>query len=294
VCSSDLSDLEAFAGRLPALQEAGATTIAVPSSLLDAPGLLEEANTFVKAEGLSGRVFTQLAAEPGPPAWPRLIDRMNAWREAAPEIPAMVTTVGLQAFLPDGLDIWGIHLPMLDTINNKAILERNAEGGTAWWYVHHTPPRPYGNLFLDFAALEHRVLFMQAWASGFAGMHYWSAFHSPHEDDVYSSQLDITPANGNGVLLYPGREGVVPSIRLACVRDGLEDFDYLALLSQTLKEARAANLAPRLIAQAEEALNLEEIIPNLVGFTRDESAFASKRVELGRAIAALRTPLRAK
>ena len=34
---------------------------------------------------------------------------------------------------------------------------------------------------------------------------------------------------GDGQLLYPGAKGPLPSIRLANVRDGSEDYDYLAM-----------------------------------------------------------------
>ncbi len=287
-------DLETFEQALRALEASGATTVHVPPSLLDAPALLEQANRFVSAKGLSGQAFTQLAAEPAPPSWPRLMDRVTAWQEAAPGIPVMVTTFGLQPFLPEGLDIWGVHLPMLDTLNNRAVLERNSAGGESWWYVHHSPPRPYGNFFLDFGALEHRMLFMQAWAAGFDGMHYWSAFRARPGQDVWAEQLDVTPANGNGVLLYPSADGPVPSIRLAAIRDGLDDFDYLALLSERLRQARAAGLSESLIRQGESALNLEAILPNLVQFTRDSSAFEAKRREIGKAIGMLGKALESK
>ena len=43
---------------------------------------------------------------------------------------------------------------------------------------------------------------------------------------------------GDGMLLYPGNkvgiDGPVGSLRLEVFRDGLEDFDYLALADQRL------------------------------------------------------------
>lgn len=37
---------------------------------------------------------------------------------------------------------------------------------------------------------------------------------------------------GDGQLLYPGADGPLPSIRLANVRDGIEDYEWLMLLAQ--------------------------------------------------------------
>ena len=48
--------------------------------------------------------------------------------------------------------------------------------------------------------------------------------------------------HGDGVLLYPGPAGPIGSIRLANIRDGLEDYEYLWLLAQKdgIEAARAA------------------------------------------------------
>jgi hypothetical protein len=49
--------------------------------------------------------------------------------------------------------------------------------------------------------------------------------------------------NGEGSLVYPARpvgyDGVVPTIRLKALRDGIEDYEYLALLERLGKVAEA-------------------------------------------------------
>jgi hypothetical protein len=47
---------------------------------------------------------------------------------------------------------------------------------------------------------------------------------------------------GDGQLLYPGVDGPIASIRLANIRDGLEDYEYLWLLAHRsgMKAARQA------------------------------------------------------
>ena len=37
---------------------------------------------------------------------------------------------------------------------------------------------------------------------------------------------------GDGEFLYPGKNEIYPSIRLANLREGSEDYDYLVLLSR--------------------------------------------------------------
>ena len=43
---------------------------------------------------------------------------------------------------------------------------------------------------------------------------------------------------GDGQLLYPGEDGPWPSVRLANVRDGIEDYEWLQMLER--KKGRAA------------------------------------------------------
>ena len=285
------ASLRAFAAELPALKAAGITTIAVPPSLLDAPEQLRLANAFVKEHGLEDIAFCHFSHEPQRPAWPRLVDRLNAWNGLAPDIPIMVTTNGLEPFIPDALDIWGIHLPVYDTTTGGALLTRASEGGSVWWYVDHAPPRPYGNLFLDFAGIEHRVLFWQAWALGVKGMHHWAVNVNPDGQDPWQSQIDVTPANGNGMLIYPGPNGPVPSIRLAAVRDGLEDYEYLVLLGDLLAEADSRGIVGDAVDQGRIARNLQTLIPNLVGFSRDPAVLSMHRNRIADAIIALQTRL---
>ena len=54
-------------------------------------------------------------------------------------------------------------------------------------------------------------------------------------------------ATGDGVLLYPGKQEIYPSIRLANLRDGSEDYDYLTLLKKQnpeLAEKLAKQICP--------------------------------------------------
>ena len=67
-------------------------------------------------------------------------------------------------FLPAGAKIWTVHTQLLDTANNKPILEQVKSGSDVWCYVSNYPPRPYANLFVDF---PHHHLFN-------CSSHFWS------------------------------------------------------------------------------------------------------------------------
>lgn len=280
-------DLAAFERRLRDMAERGASTFLVPASLLGYPELLRQANEFVRKNGLEGRAFTHLAGEPLPPFWPRLVSSIERWRELAPDIPVMVTTQGTMPFLHESLDIWNVHAQVMDTEYAQQILRRIINGGEVWWYFNYAPPRPYGNFFIDFAGTEHRILFWQSFALGVRGIHYWNVNYVPEDGDPWIEQLDLAPTNGDGFLLYPGPDGPINSIRWEIIRDGIEDYDYLAILQARLHEARRRGADPALLRRAEAALDLAEIAPNLVGFSRDPRVIERKRAEIAEAIEAL-------
>jgi hypothetical protein len=76
---------------------------------------------------------------------------------------------------------------------------------------------------------------------------------------------------GDGSLLYPGKkvgiDGPVSSIRLECIRDGIEDYSYLWLLEQ--KAGRDAVLP-----------YVRKLTTEWKDFTRDPALFKAVREEI--------------
>lgn len=276
--------LQQYETKLKKLQARGATSFAVPVSLLDAPEQLKQANDFVVKHQLQGRAFVHLSDGPLEPSWPRLLETMQTWKTLAPDIPVLVTTFGLMPFLPDALDWWGVQTQVLDTVNNRMILERIAAGKEVWWFVDEMPPRPYANFLLDFAAIEHRILFWQTWALGIRGMHYWSVNFAEPGENPYTNLLDTTPVNGDGVLVYPGPDGPVNSIRWETIRDGLEDYDYLALFAERRRALAQKGGNEALLKRVDAAYDLKTLVPDLVSFSRDPQVLLKKRIEIANLI----------
>jgi hypothetical protein len=283
--------LETYQPRMKALLEKGVSTLAVPPALLDTPELLVMANAFALRNRITDRAFTQLADAPPEPAWPRVMETLQRWKDTAPDIPVMITTLGLSPFLPEPADIWCVHSQMMDTPAHTQLLGRVEKDGEVWWYVNHMPPRPYANFFLDFAAMEHRVLFWQAFLAGIRGLHYWGVNYSEPGQDPWQNPCDITPVNGDGRLLYPGADGPVNSIRWECIRDGIEDYDYLALFTALRKKLIQRGGNEALLEKAAKAWDLSAVSPDMVNFTRDPAVLAAKRREIGELISALRNAL---
>ena len=78
---------------------------------------------------------------------------------------------------------------------------------------------------------------------------------------------------GDGVLIYPGASGPIPSMRLRAIRDGLEDYDLLAMLAE--KRGR----------EAAEA-HCRRLIRSMTDFDRDPEAAARVRRNLLQELAA--------
>lgn len=123
-------------------------------------------------------------------------------------------------------------------------------GKKVWWYTCGSPFWPHAN----FAMYEHplaeaRLLlgFQQHRfrADGFLFWHvnFWRA--KGHDlmsgADVFFpawTTADPMNCNGDGVFLYPGEDAVYPSIRLAALRDGVQDYEWLRIAEE--KRGRAA------------------------------------------------------
>jgi hypothetical protein len=99
----------------------------------------------------------------------------------------------------------------------------------------------------------------QLFASRQVGFLYWSlidrlASHAPLNVTAMRSprldrgvwNLSSNPSKqqivqGDGELYYPGLDGPLHSLRSVAIRDGMEDFSYLALLAKRVSRAAAAN-----------------------------------------------------
>jgi hypothetical protein len=279
--------LEKMSGRLDYLIGRGLTTVAVPATLLDTPEQLRLVDEFFSRKNLKCAAFCPMADTPAPERWQTLVERLNAWRNTAPHIPATVTTYGLQPFLNDAAEIWNVHSQIFDTTNNSPVLDRIKQGKEVWWFLAQGPARPYANFLIDFAGIEHRAFFWQTWALGIKGVHYWGVNFARPGIDPYVDQLDATPVNGDGCLLYPGPDGPVDSIRWEIIRDGIEDYDYLTIFTERLQKARQLLGKDPLVERAASAFDLKALVPDLVSFSRDSNLMYTKREEIARMIVEL-------
>jgi len=247
---------------------------------------------------LPDQVYIYGMDEPRPTDYPVLRDLYARIRKAAPGYPIMQTIGDRNPTPLVGLvDIW---CPLSARLDAPFYAARRRAGDRLWTYVCCSPKPPYANFFVDQPATAHRVLFWQAWQHGCTGVLYWcvcwwSGLPSPCSPDA---PIDFAAlgtyqkfkANGDGLLVYPGPD-LTPwsSIRLEIVRDGIEDYEYLALLRRLIARAKALppdrRPAPDWLARAESLCDVPpDISRTLTDYTHDPAPLIARRRAIGNAL----------
>ena len=241
--------------------------------------------------------YNYITDEPPPEQYPKVVAAAELCRMADQRIKVLLTNCveHVNDALIGSVDIW---VPVLSVYDEARAKERQKAGEEVWWYVCCGPHHPYPNNFIDYPALDHRVLHWITWRYGVNGILYWSATYWP--ENPWHTPISRTPdgkgsfGNGDGRLIYPPvREpsdtfvdkGPVPSIRWEIIRDGVEDYDYFAILKAKLANSRpgpAANKARAALAR------VNELAASRTDYTRDPAKLESAREQVARAIEALK------
>ncbi|HWL51833.1 MAG TPA: glycoside hydrolase domain-containing protein [Chthoniobacteraceae bacterium] len=153
-----------------------------------------------------------------------------------PPIPSTLTGPG---------NIW---IPQTSIVEPrwKASFEamRQQKGSEYFFYWVYGDP----SFMLDLPGIAPRWLSWIAFKYGARGIGYYSSIRNARFDDApegvdwsrKSYNIEATNRigrNGDGVLVYPARDGsIIPSIRLANTRDGIEDYEYLAILRKLVEQ----------------------------------------------------------
>lgn len=152
------------------------------------------------------------------------------------------------------VDIWS---PGLSEFDVKSARQSQEAGQQVWWKLDRATKPPLPNLLIDEEGISHRIL---GWMLSFYqvdGLYCPSVAHNSTPDtegedsdfrDVWK-QPTAVGSNGAEFLIYPGTRsrgnengfqvgGPVSSMRLELLRDGLEDYEYLRILTQMIEAVR--------------------------------------------------------
>lgn len=183
-----------------------------------------------------------------------------------PDVMVMTTTYdhsyGMETEIKS-MDAW---CPLTPRYNKEAADEVRGQGKQVWWYICCGPHHPFPNMFIEYPAIDGRIL-MGAMTAKFRpdGFLYYqiSIWNSrkPIDTGPFTDwdPRSWTTYHGDGSWTCIGPDGTpLPTVRLENFRDGLEDYAYFRVLEATVAKVKAsAELrAARAdwLAQAEEAL----------------------------------------
>lgn len=262
--------------------------------------------------GWLDEAFVYWFDEPAPRDYVFVMNGFRRLREAAPGITRMLTEQ-VETDLLGGPNLW---CPVTPSFDADLAASRRDEGERFWWYICTVPKAPWAGLFVDRPATELRVWLWQTWQHDVEGIliwatNYWTSeaayphsLQNPYEDamsweSAYNAPIGTRRpwGNGDGRFLYPPTEafsgtgpvlqGPVESIRWEMLRDGIEDYEYLAMLRRTLKRAEPL-LSDEEYARYQNLLQVpENITSSLTDFTTNPAPIEVRRRAMARALVEL-------
>lgn len=157
------------------------------------------------------------------------------------------------------VDIW---CPLASLHRPEPAARRQALGETIWTYIVLCQGKPTPWWHIDYPLLNYRVPGWIAWSDRMTGLAYWTVTYWDLVDDPWLTAPFFLGGGkiqegvkgliyqGEGTLVYPARavgyEGIVPSVRLKALRDGIDDFEYLAIIERLGKRQSAEKFVHRL------------------------------------------------
>ena len=257
----------------------------------------------LKEKGWFDKAYHQMIDEPRKDYLDTVKQLHKLSHEAVPDLKVLITACWPPRLPEDSVDIW---VPLTPSFKPEEAPRLRAQGDETWWYVCCAPKRPHANFFIDYPAIDHRILFWQSWKYGaqgvlYWGLNYWTRIDKDVRANVPAGADDRWPnapwvpnpfagINGDGYSMYPGPGGTpLSSVRLEVMRDGLEDYEYLYLLRglcDRLRREKARDPeAGALVAAAERLLDIDStIVESMTSYTSDPGILLERREQLAEAL----------
>ncbi|MCX5671289.1 MAG: DUF6067 family protein [Planctomycetota bacterium] len=235
--------------------------------------------------------------EPPAALWPMCRENYRCVKAAAPRVAVMQCLNDPKgvAALAGAVDLWDVYIGQFHQAGMPARLKA---GDDAVWAVC-CYPATHPNLFIDYPPMDARLIGWLSFAAGVSGFEYWAAnswgdnlkrlgdrpYLAEPEEPRWKTNT-FGGYNGDGYLVYPGPNGsVLASMRLENLRDGIEDYEMLALLRERAARAKAQG---RNVSAAEKLLAVDPAVcrPDLT-YTSDPQVILKARREIARCIVGL-------
>ena len=216
--------------------------------------------------------------ESRPQQFPKMVEEWTALKKIFPDIPFSCTINHPYPEWDSFIDIW---IPHVASYNSQEWVEHLAKSPNdqVWWYTTCENP-PYAGVLTDVPAIKHRILFWQNYQYRLPGYLYYAILEwkqndpgpdKPRWPDVpWKTNVVHGGHNGCGQLIYPGKEGLLASVRLAVIRDGIEDYETFAVLEELTGALEKSGKDPALVAENREMLKVPaEVSRSIKEYTDD-------------------------
>lgn len=197
---------------------------------------------------------------------------------------------------PNNVNLFDLYIAEPSAQNDLWVQEALGRGDRVWWYLcqlpihaqYSGPIHRCPGMIVDRPAIDHRITYWLAFKQGIEGVSYWAVSAWPAGFEKWPAEpWPVSPRlkfpysgqhNANGFLCYPGPDGHPwPSIRLKCMRDGLEDQEYLMLLRD--------RAGPTPTARVQRLLQIPtEVAHGLRYYNKDPQALLQARQEIAEEI----------
>ncbi len=172
--------------------------------------------------------------------------------------------------LTGAVQVWVPQLNFLHT-DYAHYRERQAAGDEIWFYTCLGPQGEYANRFIEQPLIKTRLLHWINFRYGVTGYLHWGYNYWGQYDPYrrlaipWDGGAQYLPA-GDAWIVYPGKDGLVDSIRFEAMRDGIVDHELLSRLAE-----RDAAAAKRLA---------ETFVIDFDKYNTDVAAFRAARREI--------------
>lgn len=234
---------------------------------------------------------------------------MEIIHEAAPKLKRFITENNPG---PEIMDVTEIGCPVFYKVNPEEVKKWKDMGREYWSYLMCWPKEPHVNLFIDSDAINLRMWIWMSYKYNLEGILVWSSnqwdgakgaapdgiLQNIWEDPMTYKSGHGTPfgsapefGNGDGMFFYPPNRdpnndktkyltGPVPSIRLEILREGLDDYDYMRMLEECIKNALPNQ--NKLVKKATQLLNFgTDVFVNDQEYSKDPKVLINYRNQMG-------------
>lgn len=140
-----------------------------------------------------------------------------------------------------------VYVPQTDLFaaNIAYYRERQAEGAEVWTYVCAIPRGDHFNRFIELPLARSRFLHWYNFGAGVTGTLHWA--YSNWKHGVFDPSIQLPPGDTAIVWPDPIHGSVMSTLRNDATRDGIEEYELLAIIART-DPSRARQLATAVAA----------------------------------------------